>query len=169
MSVAAAQMKLLLSAVVPSASPLIGGPRVEVSIDNPPASGNTNGQWALATTLTYTIAASATESVDLKVIPGPSGADIAFVEVGAIAVLHEPASVSSSVDLSPNATNGWTAIFQDASDLTRLLAGQAWVVLDYSGDGAGFAVGASSKVLDIVNNDGANAATVTLAVFGRSA
>ena len=169
MSVAATQMQLLLSAVVPASSPLVGGPRVQVSINNPPGSGTTNGLWDLATSLTYTIAASATESVDLKAIPSVFGADIAFVEVGAIAVLHEPASASSSVDLSPNASNGWTAIFRDASDLTRLLAGQAWAVLDYNGDGAGFAVGASSKVLDIVNNDGANAATVTLAVFGRSA
>ena len=162
------RLRLLISSTQAAASPAEGGGVVQLDIDERPATGTTNGQWDLHCGVTYTISASSTENVDLTSLADPFGGAVAFAEIDAIAIVHMESSASSSVDLSPNASNGWTSIFQDASDLTRLLAGQAAIYADFAA-GGGFAVGASNKVLDIVNNDGANAATVRLYAWGRSA
>jgi len=115
---------------------------------------------------TVTLAASGVTNLDLQAFTGADGASKSLAEVRAFIIRARSAN-NSKLTLSPNSTNGWTGLLQDASDILDLPVGaNIWIVCGT--DGA-IPVTASNKVLDITNTDGSNTATYDLMIAGTSA
>lgn len=136
------------------------------SLDVAWGSGTGDNQSDLvAADVGLSIAAGATESLDLAALAkGPEGSTVAFAEIRAI-LIRTPTTNGSTVTLSPNATNGWTGL---GAALEIEVPAGAYMRLYTPVDGSA-PVSASDKVLDITNDDGAAAATVDICIIGTSA
>lgn len=87
---------------------------------------------------------SGSTSYDLDSLSaGPGGATVSFAEIRALFINVTAGECS----LSPNVSNGWTALLADASDILTLQTG-ARLRLICGGDGE-YPVSAMDKVLDI--------------------
>ena len=111
------------------------------------------------------LATSATDALDLQTQVDLNGVALSLLEVRALVVKN---TGTVTINLSPNAANGWLAMLTAAADVTALPAGASIVWLSPK-DGAGSAVSATNKVLDVINTSGSVAATYEIAVVGCSA
>lgn len=112
------------------------------------------------------IAGSATVSLDLdSLAKGPAGGTVSFAEIRGIAIRARDSN-GGTVTLSPNGTNGWTALGSSFSlDLPRGGYFRLWSPRD-----GALPVGASDKVLDLTNNHaGPGNAIVDILIIGTSA
>lgn len=119
------------------------------------------------------IAASATLILDLTSftnVAGQAGASLARVKKVLIRLLSVAddsgaGTACTSVTIQPDGTNGWTNLLGTGSTL-KLLNGDKF---DWETQSAlGVAVDGTHKRLDVVNNDGVNAAAVEILVVGGS-
>ena len=111
-----------------------------------------------------TIAASGTQSVDLKTAVDAFGEALALSDVALLYVEHKAASAASGIQVSANAANGWTNLLS-ANAALNLRPGDFMLVAAFTANN--LAVGAANKVLDIDNVDGSNAADYVVEVWGR--
>lgn len=158
-TITGATFKILADALLPETSPKSGSSRIYYESSKAPANGTAAAGWDLAGAATYTISASGTQSIDLTSFDG-----LAFAEVDALIIVANSAN-PDIVSVKTNATNGWASFMSDPSDIIKLNPGQK-LITQYD---AGLTVGASNKVLDLVNTDSGDTADVTVYVFGRSA
>lgn len=119
---------------------------------------------------TYTVAGSGSQSVDLTTLTDAYGTAISAAEVVAIGVhnhafLSDGTTASGGVlNVSPNASNGWTGLLADASDILKVPAG---AITFNAASRTGYAVTASNKVLDL-DNANSGSVYVTIIVLARS-
>lgn len=113
---------------------------------------------------TTTIAASGTQSLDLQTLTDARGNALSLSDVALLVIEHKAASAASSISVQANAANGWTNFIGTAANLT-LPAGA--VLALYVPTAAALAVGGTNKVLDLINDDGSNAAEYRFEVWGR--
>ena len=113
---------------------------------------------------TGTIAASATKSIDFKTDLDPYGVALAAVDMVMLYIEHKAASAASSIQVSANAANGWTNLLGTAAAMP-LKPGECAVWTAFT---AGTKlIEAANKVLDLVNQDGANAADYVVEAWLR--
>lgn len=114
-----------------------------------------------------TISGSSTLSIDLQTQPMVNqGTDALNLAEVVLLLFHSRATNGGDIELTPNATNGWTGLLVDSSDKIVLPPG-ASLLVGCKSDPA-FPVSATSKVLDVINTD-ASDATIDFLVVGRSA
>ena len=111
-----------------------------------------------------TIAASGTQSVDLQTGLDPYGDALGLADAAMVYVEHKADSLASSISVQANASNGFTNLLGTAANLT-LRPGDFLVVGAFTA--GNLLVTAGNKVLDIINDDGSNAADYVVEVWGR--
>lgn len=111
------------------------------------------------------LATSATDALDLQTQTDLNGTALTLLEVRLLAIKN---TGTVTINISPNAANGWTAMLTAAADVTALPAGAAIVWLAPK-DGAGSAVSATNKVFDVINTSASVIATYEIALVGCSA
>jgi hypothetical protein len=117
--------------------------------------GTGNDAADTAVRLSYTLATTVTQDIDLTAITGPNGETISFAEVHAIYV-----SSTGAGGLKPHAVNGWEG-FGSGADIAFGVSGALlWMV------GTGYAVDSTHKVLTLTNA-GAATATYNIIIIGR--
>lgn len=104
-------------------------------------------------------------SLDLQTQVDQYGVAIGLEEVVWFGFIADPEN-TININLTPNATNGWTALFAAAGDIGTMLPG-ARLVLDAMGRDVGYTVDATHKVLDIVNAT-SGTGNYELMIIGRS-
>lgn len=113
---------------------------------------------------TTTIAASGTRSIDLQTETDARGTAIALTDAVMVFITHKSSSLSSGISIQANAANGWTNLLGTAAAL-KIPPGSTRVFFDPVA--AALAISGANKVLDIVNDDGVNAADYRIEVWGR--
>jgi hypothetical protein len=111
-----------------------------------------------------TIAASGTRSVDLQTALDAFGEAMALADVALLYVEHKETSVASSISVQANGANGFTNLLSATANLT-LRPGDFMLVGAFTA--GNLPVAAGNKVLDVINDDGANAADYVVEVWGR--
>lgn len=129
------------------------------------ADGTSTGESDLtACDVGLSISGSGTASLDLNALAkGPGGATVAFAEVRAI-LIRVPSTNGDDITVSPNVTNGWTAL---GSSLSIDIQPGTYFRYVCPTDGR-LPVSASDKVLDFANNSG-SAVTLDICILGVSA
>jgi hypothetical protein len=113
---------------------------------------------------TAQLAASGTRSVDLQTETDARGNALGLDDVAMLLITHKAESAASSLHLAANAANGWTNLLGTLADF-KIVPGMTIVLLVPTA--GALAVTGTNKVLDIVNDDGANAADYRIEVWGR--
>lgn len=128
--------------------------------------GTGNGQADLAFFDTRTLAASATEDLDLAGgLVDAFGATLTFVEICALLITAAPTNTNNVV-VGAAASNGWSPIFGAATERLILRPGASFLLTH----DAGYPVVASTGDLLRVGNSGSGTpVTYTIALIGRSA
>lgn len=123
------------------------------------------GKADLLYTATRTLAASATENLDLAgVLVSPIGATVTAAEVVAI-VVEAAAGNTNPVVIGGAASNAFLGPFGDASDVVKVKPGQLQSFVDASG----WAVTAGTgDILKMTNGGAGSAVTYTITVIARS-
>ena len=104
--------------------------------------------------------AGSTTALDLTTITDAFGTPLAATAVYTL-IVSAPAANTGAVTLSPSASNGWTGLLADASDIVKIPAGSRFV----ADSDSGYAVSASSKAIDLANATGsAQSVTVYIVV-----
>lgn len=123
--------------------------------------GTGAGRADLTYSKRYTIAAGATQTIDMKALVNAKGTTIGFVKLVGWYIYND---TGNSLTLEPGASNGFTARWGGTSP-TTIIPGKAFELFY---NDTGYAVGSSTKTIDITN-DGATSATVLVRLLGRSA
>lgn len=171
MSLLSPRISMIVSAQQPPAAPPDGAVLCEIVYNHLLSNGTGSGQADLVAHKEYTIAGSGTQSVDLTTLTDPYGTALAAAQVvGLLIVNHEYLSDGTTLgggvcNVSPNASNGWTSLLADASDVLKIPRGGSVAV---GAARTGLAVGASNKVLDL-ENPGSSSIRVEIIVLARSA
>lgn len=117
-----------------------------------------------------TIAGGATTTLDLNSTTGTPTTDIfgnnlAFTKVRLLYVHHRTTTTASAITVGGNASafKNWVA---DASDKVKVKNGACLLVCRTDADGYAV-VDSTGDLLDIVNLDGSNAATVDVVIIGE--
>lgn len=113
---------------------------------------------------TSSIGTSATINLDLQTLTDARGTALSLSDVAMLYIEHKAASAASSISVQANASNGFTNLLGTAANLT-LPAGA--VIVLYVPTAAALAVSGTNKVLDIINDDGAQVADYRFEVWGR--
>jgi len=111
-----------------------------------------------------TLAASATRAIDLQTALDAFGEALALTDVVLLYLKHKDASLASSISFQAAAANGLTNLLSATANLT-LKPGDFIVVGAFAADS--LVVAAGNKALDIINDDGVNAADYAFEVWGR--
>lgn len=112
-----------------------------------------------------TLAGSANEDIDLQALTGADGASKSCAEVRMLMV-YNPSTNGDAIHVKPSASNGWTALLADATDVAKIQPG-TWFLFGCGADGK-YPVSASDKSINVANQDG-SAATYHILVAGPSA
>jgi hypothetical protein len=133
------------------------------------ANGTGAGQADLAYTDSRTLAASATEDLDLAgVLAGVDGATLTFARVKLV-VVTAAAGNTNNVNLTRPASNG-VPLFLAAGDGVAVRPGGFAVVGVGSADAVGYAVTASTgDLLTLTNSSSGTPVTYSVAIVGCSA
>lgn len=113
---------------------------------------------------TTEIAASGTRSVDLQTETDARGNALVLVDTLLVLIEHKASSSASSISIQANASDGWSNLLGTAAAL-KIPPGSVRVFYDPTA--GALAVSGTNKVLDIVNDDGSNAAAYRIEVWGR--
>ena len=109
---------------------------------------------------TLSVGAGSTTALDLKTITNAFGTALSATAVYTL-IVSAPSANTGAVTLSPSASNGWTGLLADASDIVKIPAGSRFV----ADSDSGYAVSASSKSIDLANATGsAQSVTVYIVV-----
>lgn len=166
MTIARAELSLLMDAFVPAVAPAEGNLKVSLTATERFTDGNGQGQAKRVHRSTRRLAASATESLDLTALTDPFGTAIAAAEVVAIGIVAS-ADNTDSIAFKVHATNGWAAFLNGTTDSLIVKPGAA-VVLWASQDGM-YAVDATHKVILVTNSSGSVSCEYELLVLVRIA
>lgn len=134
------------------------------------ASGTAAGQADLIFTDQRTLAASATEDLDLAgVLTGAlGGSAITFVRIKAL-VIEAAAGNTNNVVVGAAATNAWATLL-NATGTVTLRPGAKLAVFAGVGDATGWAVtAATGDLLKIANSAGSTSVTYDILILGCSA
>lgn len=112
-----------------------------------------------------TLAASASETLDLQALVNVFGQAMNFARVKGI-LLASVKTNSTELQFGPNSSNGFTAAFGDASDRVRVRAGGFAMLAAY--DAVSYAVTPTTRLLYVVNAAGASA-QYDIMIVGASA
>jgi hypothetical protein len=110
------------------------------------------------------LGAGSTDSVDLKTDEDRYGVALNATDVALVWCEHLADSSASSISLQPNGTNGWTSTLKSGSEI-ELFPGDGVLLRLLTADNS--IVDGTTKVLDVVNNDGGNAASYRLQIWTR--
>lgn len=121
-----------------------------------------------------TVAASATDTIVFSALANPDGSAFNPARIKAIGILLEPGTpAASALKVGPGATGSavthpWIGPFHSSSDWQEVRNGPTGgVYLNACGDATGWAtVPATSDEINVVNEDGANAANYVLLLLG---
>ncbi len=161
------KLRVHLQALQPANTGYAGGTRAELDVDWLLSSGTSAGQADLKHQSIRSIAASANEDVDLRALTDGQGNTLTdLTEVVFLGIVAD-ANNGDALHVKPSAANGWLGLHADVSDVVKLRPG-AFLLLGCTGDGQ-YAVGASTKSINVANQDGSSAGSYTLIVIGRSA
>lgn len=133
------------------------------------ANGTGAGQADIAFVDTRTLAASATEDLDLSgALVGIEGAAVVFARVKAIVIVAADGNTNNVVVSRP-ASNG-LVLFSAASDALPIRPGGFLVVGTGSADATGIAVtAATGDLLTLTNSSSGTSVTYSIAIVGCSA
>jgi hypothetical protein len=133
------------------------------------ASGTGAGQADLIFTDTRTLAASATEDLDLAgSLVGAFGATLTFVKVKAVAVAAA-AGNTNNVVVGAASSNPWATLLNSTGTVT-LRPGAFFVAVAGVADSTGYGVTASTgDLLKVANSAGSTGVSYDLIVIGTSA
>ena len=110
------------------------------------------------------IAASGTLTLDLRLAPDPFGNPIVADDLAMLYIEHKSDSAASSISFQAGGSDGFTNLLGTAAAVTLRPGDRFLVGVFIAGN---LPVTDSNRVLDIVNNDGANAADYVVEVWGR--
>lgn len=158
------QIDLNLRATQP-ATEYAGGVSSLTSVSRTLTSGTGSGSADLHYYDTRTLAATTSEDLDLRALTDAYGAALSLVEVVAIAV-SAPTTNAGVIEVKPSASNGWTGLLKDVSDVLQVRPG-ATVIVFCPSDGQ-YVTTSSNKSIN-VNNTGGTSGSYTLHLIGRSA
>lgn len=119
----------------------------------------------------YTIAGSGSQALDFTTLTDAYGTAIAAANVVGFVVknhafLSDGTTASGgTLNISPNASNGWSSFLADASDILKLPAGG---VAAFIAPRTGYTVAAANKALDL-DNANSGSVYVEILVLARSA
>lgn len=133
------------------------------------ATGTGAGQADVIFTDTRTLAASATEDLDLAgSLTGAFGATLTFVKVKALAIAAAAANTNNVV-VGAAASNAWATLLNSTGTVT-LRPGAFFIAVAGVADSTGYAVTASTgDLLKVANSAGSTGVTYDLVVIGTSA
>lgn len=158
---------ILLEAVQSANAGYNGGTTSKLEVRETLQSGTSANQADLKHSSTVSVGASSSSDIDLRALADGQGNTLSgLTEVVAIA-FKAAASNGGTLRIKPSASNGWAALLSGSSNYLLLKPG-ATIVLECPADGQ-YAVGASTKSINIENTDSAAAGTCELVVIGRSA
>lgn len=133
------------------------------------ATGTAAGQADMIFTDERTLAASATEDLDLAgVLTGPFGATLTFARIKGLAI-SASASNTNNVVIGAAASNAWATLLNSTGTVT-LRPGGNFMVSAGVADATGWAVTAGTgDLLKIANSAGSTSVVYQLVIIGASA
>ncbi len=150
-------------------APTIGSTGADLALHNlfQFTPGTTTGKADKLFASTRTLAASATENLDLAaVLTDPLGGTLTFVKVKAIYIKAADANTNSVV-VGGAATNTFTGPFVDATDQISIPPGGAILLMH---PGAGWTVtAATGDILKVTNSSSGTGVTYDVVIIGTSA
>lgn len=128
--------------------------------------GTTAGQADLCWSDRRTVAASATDTIDLNGGGLTSlGASVAFVKVTAVIVRNRSTTAGDVLHVGPAAVNGWIGPWVDTSDLNAIDPDGS---LSLHSDTGWTVTAGSADSIRIIETGGANAVEYDIYILGRS-
>lgn len=164
------RVSLVVTAVQTPANPADGAVLQEVVQTFQLTNGVGDFQADLVAHKVYTVAGSGSQAVDLTTVTDAYGTAISAAEVVAVAIINNAflsdgtTASGGTLNVSPNTTNGWTSALADASDILKVPAGGAVLLV---APRTGYAVSGSNKVLDL-DNANSGSVYVEILVLARS-
>lgn len=131
------------------------------------ASGTSANQADQKHSSTVSVGASSNSDVDLRALTDGQDTTLSGLTEIVVIAFRAAASNGGTLRIKPSASNGWLGLLSGSSNYLLLKPG-ATLVLFCPADGQ-YAVGASTKSINIENTDSAAAGTCELVVIGRSA
>lgn len=132
-----------------------------LSLTNGTGSGSANFAWSDQITIT----ASGSSTIDLSSLTDRFGNAIAPTIVKLLMVrLTSSSDTAASISLGGAASNAWTALLLNSSDLLKIRY-QGFALFACK-DATGYAVGGSDKNLKILNNSSTQSVVVDVAILG---
>lgn len=143
---------------------------MDLSQSNDIANGTGNGQADLVFTDTRTLAASASETLDLAgVLADAFGATLTFVKIVAILVKAAPGNTNDVIVGGQGATNPFVGPFGANSHTIAVRPGGVFLIADPVGSGIGTVVAGTGDLLKIANGSSGTSVDYTIEIVGRSA
>jgi hypothetical protein len=156
---ATGHLKLELLARHLPPSPYLAAALSKLSIDTAIGTGDADRVYFVED---ESIAGGATTNVDLQVITDVYGSAVTATEVVALAIVAGSAN-PDDIHIQPGAATAWIGLIE-AGSVINLRPGNA---VFFSGMGTSLVVAAGSKILSLVNQDGAVAGTFSLLVVTK--
>lgn len=161
------KLRIALEAIQTANTGYGGGTKAELDVDWLLSSGTSANQADQKHQSIRSINASSNEDVDLRALTDGQGNTLSgLAEVVFLAIVAD-ANNGGALHVKPSASNGWLGLLADATDVVKVQPG-AFVLLGCTADGK-YTVGASTKSINVANQDSGAAASYTLIVIGRSA
>lgn len=161
-----ARISFHLRAFDDPAAPVGGQLEALTTFEQALVNGTTANTADLVHKSTQTIAGSGNSDIDLRALEDVFGDAMSTLTEVVALVLEADADNGATLSIKPSASNGWTALLADATDILKLAPGGKFVLLA-PGDGL-YTVGASNKSINVANSDGSSAG-LTITLIGRSA
>lgn len=159
-------IQLAITAQLDAAAPYSGGVQHAVKFAKNIPDGSGAGQADEVMKAEYTIAASGTQDIDLNgALTDALGASLVMSTIVGWAIVHDADSSASGIKWAPKSSGGNSTVFSGTSPEKHVGGAGAW---DAAYNPSGFGNSPGSDAFTITNEDGSNAANVTVLFFGRS-
>lgn len=154
----------------PSVSVYSGGLTCPITINKTLQDGNATDEMKVLRHIDVAdFAASGTSSFDLQSDQDRYGINMSSADVVLMYLEHKSTSLASSVHFEANAVNGWTSFLGSTGGTDRgtitLYPGDFMVLGSFTAGNQ--AVSGTNKVLDVVNDDGVNLASIAVQFWTR--
>lgn len=163
---ARAHLNLQLTASMSGTSPVGGQLSATTAYLQLFTDGTADNQIKLVHKSEQTITGSGNSDIDLTSLEDVLGDAMSGLDDVAVVIFESDPDNGDALSIKPSASNGWTALLADASDILTLQPG-ARVALFSPVDGS-YAVSGTNKSINVANAD-ASAATLTITLLGRTA
>jgi len=132
-----------------------------LALTNGTGSGNANFAWSDQITIT----SSSSSTIDLSSLTDRFGNAIAPTKIKAIGIrLTSSTDTAASISVGAAASNQWTSLLQDATDLIKIRYQGSFMAM--CTDSTGYAVSGTNKSLKILNNSATQSVVVDVFVIG---